>query len=115
MSDIGQKIIDKVREIAAAQPEFVYVPPGGPGTTCYYVLDGEGSCIIGRALFALGLIDNSIPFDDNTLTVGALFNTLGIEVDGEEGIWLREVQYQQDSGKPWGEAVGAADRTAVLA
>lgn len=123
MSELGQQIIAKVREIAAEQPDFVYHEPPG-AVSCVYVHDGRPSCIIGQALWALGLIDATLEHDEtpvlqpgtvyspakpNKVTSRDLFKHLGIEVDTEEAKWLRAVQSFQDSQFCWLLAVERAD------
>lgn len=115
MSEVGQKIIAKVKEKAAATPDFVYEPPRpdaafGKGT-CVNVLDGKGSCIIGQALFDLGLIDASLEADEehNGSDAGRLIEHLGLAVDRGEVTWLKDVQFWQDRQDTWAFAVQHAN------
>ena len=121
MSDIGQQIIAKIREHAAADPNFVYVLPGD-SPACLYVHEGAPSCIVGQALWDLKLIDASIELDTteipddiyesrpNTAGSATLLEHLGIGVDSDESRWIREVQRVQDNENTWGTAIEFADR-----
>lgn len=109
-------IAAKVRELAAENPEHVYVFPSG--TACYNVWedeDGElvGSCIVGKALVALG-IDPEL-FIERDVQATSVHNTLrAFEADidwvyGPDAEWLQNVQAFQDQQLPWGKAIEEAD------
>lgn len=92
MSDIGQKLIRKVRDIAAARPEYVY---DDTEDACLYMLDGQPSCIIGHALFQLGYLpDHQVVTESKSASAAA--RMLGIELDPAEKHWLDWVQNAQD-------------------
>lgn len=124
MSEVGQKIIASVRKHAAENPTFVYtpiVPPGYDPTdegTCYYVVDGCASCLIGKGLWDADLIGaafekhsaNSSPFIQFN---GEHFPFMD-QLDDNEVAWLGIVQGNQDIQKPWGQAVANADRQVKL-
>lgn len=104
MSEIGKQIIQAVRDVAAAKPEYVYKG------LCFYVLDGCPACLIGQALWNLGLISAAIEYrSGNRGGVEEMFEDLGIAVDPDEQTWLELAQDAQDSEKPWGESVRRAD------
>lgn len=108
MSEIGSQIIDAVRIIAARNPLFVYHDNGG---FCEYVRDGQPSCLIGRALWELGLIDATME-DIPQNCSGAkelLTDQLALQLDLDELHWLDLVQGCQDAKDPWSEAVSKAD------
>lgn len=118
MSEIGQSIIDAVRKAAANNPSFVYSNPGlsgMDGNFCVYVKDGKPSCIIGHALWDLGIIDaelerhsfNCVGVDDVLSWLSAMPG--GPELDSNEISWLSHAQAGQDAEKPWAEAVEWAD------
>jgi hypothetical protein len=120
MSAIGQQLIDIVRAKAAENPDFRYEPPGGAGTPCVYVHRGKPSCLIGHALWGVGLIDADFSRrqERTDKSRAILLNAegfdlvapeLGLELDREERMWLEQVQAEQDKEKPWGIAVKAAD------
>lgn len=107
MSELGEKIIAEVRRLVAEKPEYVYQQPFG---MCVYVSGGCGSCLIGQALFNLGLIDASLERTiHNGATAFGLIEHLGLDIENTELVWLRNVQFAQDSHAPWGEAVNHAD------
>lgn len=108
--NIGQQLAAKVREIAAAEPS-AYV------NGCLYVVDGRPLCLIGRALWDLGLIDASIETESNRIINGARSNGMQIRDLaqrrgwdlGTAAPWLGQVQRFQDQTLPWGDAVCKAD------
>lgn len=106
--DIGQKLIDEVRKIAAEKPAFVYTPPNM--ARCVNVSDGQPSCLVGHAFWNLGLIDASFEEQENNAGgVYSLTQILGLHLPEKEYNWLAQVQDNQDRGLPWGEAVKDAD------
>lgn len=119
MSEIGEKIIAKIREHVAARPDFVYLNHD----SCVYVEDGAPSCLVGRALWDLNLIGPELERDDakvtqrdsgctampNILVAHDLLEHLGIKVDPADETWIDAVQDWQDSEKPWGAAERHAD------
>lgn len=118
MSEVGQRIIQAIRDIAAESPGFVYVRPADK-VKCVYVAGGEPSCIVGKALWRLGFIDAALEDVDpekgwmmpNMMPASDLIQrVLHLDIDIEEAEWISEVQYHQDGAKPWGEAVQFADR-----
>ncbi len=110
MTVLGQHLISAVRARAAENPDYIYKSPFGHGT-CAYVHDGCPSCLIGQALWDLGLIDASFAgTSGNYLPFFSVVDHLGLVLDPEERKWLREVQYYQDTQRySWGESVANAD------
>lgn len=112
MSVLGQQLISSVRAHAAEKPDFIYESP--EGDSCVYVYAGCPSCLIGQALFDLGLIDASYEYHPcNCGGSNEIFYELGLELDASEAIWLRFVQYLQDTKHPWSECVALADQDAL--
>ncbi|NQE89729.1 hypothetical protein [Nocardia terpenica] len=118
----ADSVIVKVREIAAGAPDNIYAATTEDGTpVCAYVLGGEGSCLIGKALVALGV--PLAVFEQRTVS-GKLFNTRFIDVpewlallgwdNGTQARWLHCVQAHQDCDVPWGTAIEYADRKATI-
>ncbi len=103
----------KVNEIATASPDFIYEAPDG--TQCVYVetdTNGNrvGSCVVGRALIALGVAPGDIIEQASSFLA---LNKLGIltafEDSHETRYWINRVQADQDEGKPWGVAIASAN------
>jgi hypothetical protein len=120
-------VITEVRRIAAESPDFTYnfFDQDDPG--CRYVKDGQGSCIVGKALVALGVPTDffdtpaagllpSLELNTtiNSKRVGVIFPRLFGWPRGDELSWLMVVQAQQDTGMSWGYAVATADRRVKL-
>ncbi|WPH57743.1 hypothetical protein [Mycobacterium phage WXIN] len=107
MSELGQRIKHKVQMIAAGNPDFIYEKPAD-SRACVYVDIGAPSCIIGRALWNLNLIDESLEESRfNTFDIRTLLDEyLDIEIDEDEAKWLASVQLKQDWGWSWGHSVG---------
>jgi hypothetical protein len=121
MTEIGQLLIKGVRECAQETPDYtyefvkvdVYTPSGTFAYTdhhCQYMYEGQPSCIVGKAAFALGLIDASFEFSNsNRDTIPGFVKAIGAEIDESEATWLAHVQSDQDAGISWSEAVSEAD------
>ncbi|OQW34539.1 MAG: hypothetical protein A4E20_10995 [Nitrospira sp. SG-bin2] len=114
MSELGQRLIERVRHHAVENPDFVYQPANEddeylPGV-CSYIRDGKPSCLVGHALWDCGVIDDTLGEDLNTWTdIRSLDLRMNLAVDAEEIQWLSDVQDAQDIKIPWGTAVKRAD------
>lgn len=105
MSKFGQALIAKVREVAALRPQHI-----DPNDPCLYIYDGQPACIMGCALWDLGVIQPSLEDDgDNQKLIPKLLSRLDLEVDEAEIEWLSAVQKNQDNGLSWGASVEHAD------
>lgn len=101
-------VVERVREVAARNPERVYRPPLGGER--YYVYDGAPASLEGQALWEMGLIDVSLQARwINELGIKDLLRTLKITGTDDEINWLRWSQYYGDHLDPWGTAVEKAD------
>ncbi len=116
MSVIGKKLIASVRKLAERDPG--YVDPNADNGGCMYVRGGDPDCIIGRALWEHGLINESFealpaPIEDgnrpNNDLAHVVFQYLGLDLDEDEINWLATVQLKQDGQMPWADAVAYAD------
>ena len=105
-----QDIINEVRRLAADNPDYIYVSPGGSEySSCVYIHDGKGSCIVGRALVNNGFDPEKVSQHEG-LTADEMLVALGIKEETDfEQVWLDRVQTLQDSGTPWADAVEEAD------
>ena len=105
-------IADRVRAIAAAQPDRRYEKPVG-GRTCMYVHGDKPGCIMGQALHAEG-VPLEILAEGEGLAVGSVLWHLEDWVTRDLSqpwvSWLGHVQAGQDSGKTWGGSVQFADQ-----
>jgi hypothetical protein len=107
-------LVEEVRSIAAKHPGHIYQDKDtdNPNTSCFYQREGKPSCIMGHALFNLGVPIATLQAMD-THTGGIYeFLTLGFTTplaSHETLMWLNSVQNLQDNLKPWGYAVGSAD------
>lgn len=101
-------MIEKVREIAARNPDRRYQPPLGGER--YYVYDGAPASLEGQALWEMGLIDVSLQARwVNELSIKDLLRTLKVEGTEAEVNWLRWSQHYGDHLDPWATAVDKAD------
>lgn len=116
-----EDIEKKVRQLAEANPEFVYTDQTTGNTKfdakCGYVgkefrsTEGAG-CIVGQAMQKLGvsekiLLEFEYTVDSvNDAGVEGLLNWLNINGSAK---WLSDVQGHQDSSEPWARAVHLAD------
>ena len=114
----ADQVLDQIKTIAAENPDHVYEAPADLATDlgrCLYVHYDEPGCIVGKALFDLGvsLGDLTTFGDDARLGGGApaesLLKELGIIgcLDSASGR-IQSIQSRQDRGIPWGEAVEGA-------
>lgn len=104
MSEIGQQIIQAVRDVAARDPLHVFEGE------CVYVCDGAPACLIGCALWDLDLIDETIAEKEyNEESIDYFLNHLDIELDDDEVAWLESAQHEQDRMSTWQTAVRTAD------
>lgn len=105
MTEIGQQIIKAVREAAARNPLHVH------RGACLYVLDGKPCCLIGHALWDLGLISPSTEhtYSNDEGVVAFIEGTLGIMLDAAELQWLELAQTAQDKEMTWASAIREAD------
>lgn len=115
-----EDLVQEVREIAENNPDFVYFEdktpnPYGPGR-CYYTKDSRPSCIIGRALFNLGIsIETlrSMDVDDNDNLFGTGISNFfrpETKLDSDRMHWLSHVQVEQDAEIPWGRCVETGNK-----
>jgi hypothetical protein len=126
------QLADAVREAALAAPDKIYERPESGG--CKYTHNVEDKlipgCIVGQGIFDITgkVVDQTVLTGNVNNTKWALaLNALGEEPDywGDRApkdalseyllAWLREVQYRQDSGGSWGNAVTGADNTVKFA
>lgn len=110
MSELGKKIIAEVRKVAAEKPDFEY------RGVCRYVVDAQPGCLVGHALWNLGLIDEDFerhPANDEDVDYVAEYlaykRNVCDDFDSQELDWLSRAQHTQDDKTPWGECVALAD------
>ena len=103
-------VVEAAIMLAEASPDHVYAMPGeGESARCYYVWDGQPSCIFGQALVREG-----VPLDtlrdtechlwdtDGKTGLDHLLPALGIEVQPSALGYLKLAQSEQDTGHEWG-------------
>lgn len=95
----------KAAELARANPEFVYkLPEVGSGfSACVYVHEGEGSCLFGQALLALGGDPDVLALHHDSDIAGVLLLEFGATDTAEALDDLVQAQMSQDLGHPWGD------------
>jgi hypothetical protein len=114
MTVTAAQIISEIRAVAAEQPGYMYL-----AYHCLYV-ERSGdvvvpSCIVGHALWRLGVIDEKFYFSShNDEAVIPTLHMLGIRATRQQLRWLETVQKQQDEGAPCSSTVQTADRKVNL-
>ena len=104
MSDIGEKLIEETRKVAAEDPYFIYQG------RCQYVIGGQPGCIVGKAAWNLGLIDATFEgVAANREGVDTLASELDLDLNSDQEGWLSRAQEWQDNGESWGDSVKYAD------
>ena len=103
----------EVKKVAAEHPDYVYERPADG---CAYEVDGKPSCLVGHAMFRLGMPLDLIRRCDSEGPIGHVLDEVCGEFDesgDDRGVYrtlLGWTQGAQDSGKPWGEAVSESER-----
>lgn len=115
----GKELVAEVRRLAAEQPDFIYGnQEGAEENECSYfgcaVGDSNGqACIVGQAMTNLGVdMERLEDLEKSGISAGIIAaledGLVPIKHTGEDAQWLANVQYYQDNGRPWGEAVALA-------
>lgn len=102
----AEQLIEKVRELAAAKPDFVYRRPENSTSCLYREHDGMPGCIFGQAFDALG-VELTDAHEHKGIT--RVLSLLGISVTRLQVEWMMSVQDAQDLGHSWAEAIARAD------
>lgn len=105
------ELMDKVREVAAERPAYIYPMPSG-GEVCKYLHDDAPGCIFGHALNQLGVpVEVLHKMDVNETSIEGALVEWGLVPDRgtDESRWCAAVQAAQDGGIPWSEAVAIGD------
>lgn len=120
------QVVGFLRTIVDRNPDHVAKAPGG-GQGCIYMhVDGHvltPVCIVGQMFADLGLL-RLLRINPNDLSEygdqfgacsvkGEMWEALaeyGITADEDAQVFLREVQYKQDSGLSWGDALRIAQQ-----
>lgn len=113
------QIIVSIRNLAAANPDFVYEKPEGDAVCRYIHRDAEGEpiegegCIVGRVVTGFNIPAIKIDPSEGS---GASSLLRRLESDGLVSIsgwvdlqWIARVQEAQDAGARWPRAVEYAD------
>lgn len=82
---------------------------GNPNATCQYIADGKPACIVGKVLAKLGRLDNDVVAENRGADA---FARAGVATRDAARV-LRAAQVEQDQGKTWGHALGAAYAAAI--
>lgn len=113
-----EQVLETLRQVVAEVGEDHFynfeVLDDGYRLPCVYQQDGAPRCIVGHVLARL-LPDEWLGLEvvkaNLTATrLGGLFSYYDAHMSGPAAHALRAAQRQQDAGKPWGEALAAAER-----
>lgn len=103
---------DEVVKVAAENPDYVYENKGtGLGPSCAYVADGKPSCIVGHALYRLGVPIETVADFDNYGVFEYVVDNRSDLIDASNDSTYRAVamaQTMQDEKHPWGASVAEA-------
>lgn len=108
------EVIEALQKIVTASPDYVYTPPGDTGW-CLYSYNGDPSCLVGQALAEVGVpidaLESFNPGGKYGEDVGLIASNAAIILGlaKSTGVYLQVAQKVQDNGKPWGEALAAAE------
>lgn len=98
----------ELRRLASEKPDFIYTSE--PGAACHYSkgpsynLKSCDGCIFGQTLQTLGITKEEL----NELDTDGMDTAIHIIFPFAPRRW-KSVQYRQDNGSPWGEAIKALD------
>lgn len=104
--------IELAKEVVGERPEFVYERErvGDVLLGCTYVRDGQPSCLVGCVMYRAGVPIEELEGIEGESAYGLL--DFLIDYAPENQIekrllekFLVDIQYKQDSGSPWGEAL----------
>lgn len=124
----GYAIVERMRALAAADPDRVYGRMGGDADGCSNVdssdQPGRG-CIVGEALMGLGVSREIMTamevcaYGEYPPGVGGTDSTsiltwLGISVPDGVDAWIRHAQSEQDNGSRWARAIETTDRNCPI-
>lgn len=105
-------IVTEIRKIAYENPTVKYrtdIFEGDSDTMPRYVVDGNGSCIVGQALINLGVSADTLSAHEYDSASGVL-EAMGIVKEKSAAVeWINMVQSCQDDNIDWGNAVEEAD------
>lgn len=118
------QLIERIRIVAATEPDFVYDNNRG---SCTYLPSGNVTCgcLVGEALLDLGIDRGLLQIVDDWAEQGIsvnwgsdpLVDLLGKETQFEHAAlvspWVKQAQIAQDGDQSWGEAIVTADRVAA--
>lgn len=116
------QVIEEVRRLASEQPDFVYSKQEGanPNEDCSYFGCQLGNttgqaCIVGQALASLNVDMSGLKrreVEGIGMAIGSALDegVVDIPYTEEEQAWLGNVQYHQDRGESWAQAVAMADK-----
>lgn len=115
--DEAVRLVESVMNKEGFGPDYVYQNPDPEQPTrCFNVWNGEGSCIIGRALIEMGVEPEW--FKQTGMRPAQPFSDVSRDLEIEKSIrftskayhFLREIQSCQDTKVPWGQAIRSAKR-----
>ena len=115
------QVIEEVHRLAEEQPDFVYSDQEGAGEDeCSYFGCAIGNtagqaCIVGQALANLNVDMTDMKRKEDSGYGMAIATALeegvvDIPYTEREAKWLGDVQYHQDRGDTWAQAVALADK-----
>lgn len=91
--------------VAEKGADYVYIAPviEWEMQTCLYAIDGQPSCLIGHALYRLGVPIQKLE-EIGAITIETIAHTFG-PMEDKLVIALNQAQLSQDGGETWGKAL----------
>lgn len=99
----GPTALRLLKEVVAERPDYVYEKINN---NCFYVMGHKPSCVVGHVLIRAGWSPETL-LPDNDLLVEHMDG-----LDETTAEILGAAQSVQDCGRPWREALEAAESTA---
>jgi hypothetical protein len=110
----NSEVMDSLTKIVSEQGEdFIYQPPEGTLGQCQYVHNGRPDCLVGKALYQLGVsVDLLRTLDhEGGMNIGKVdLAQLGLDMPPEALEALDTAQMLQDGQETWGTALQAAKK-----
>jgi hypothetical protein len=113
------KVLQTLREVVAERPEYEYKAPADmlsyeDSSMCFYVHGDQPGCLVGHVLNRVGVPLSVLAQREGVGAYSVVPQVLNLTGEPDDVATvqdvLTEVQYAQDQGATWGEALEEATR-----